>query len=119
MAIENVDKFEELLRNDEALKAKLDAAVAAFKGNVEDNAEVFAGIIIPLAEEVGLPFTYEEATEFSPSRELSADELDAVAGGDWGFCILIGVGDHPDSTCREPGYACAYIGVGAGGEINE
>lgn len=119
MAIENVEKFEELLRNDEALKAKLDEAVAAFKGGIEDNAAAFASIACPLAEEVGLPFTAEDVEAFFSSRELDTDELDAVAGGDWGFCILIGISDHVDATCREPGYACAGIGVGAGGKINK
>lgn len=119
MARDNVIKFEELLREDEALRAKLEAATAAYVGDKSDEKAVFEAVVAPLAADAGLPYTYEEGKEASFRRDLDEAELMVVAGGDWGFCILIGVSDHPDTECREPGYACAYIGVGAGGEINE
>ena len=114
MAIENVARFEELLREDEALKAKLDAATAAYAGDASDDKAVFEAIVAPLAEEAGLPFTYEEGKKAYGQRELSDAELDSVAGGG-GFCYLIGGSDDVNANCNEPGYFCAYIGVSAGG----
>ena len=113
MALENVARFEELLRTDEALKAKLDAAAAAFEGEATDEA-VFEAVIAPLAAEAGLPFTYAEGKEGFSAKELADSELEAVAGGG-GFCYLIGGSNDVNANCNEPGYFCAYIGVSAGG----
>ena len=107
MAQENVGRFEELLKSDEALQAKF-----AELGK--------AGILAPLAAEAGLPFTYEEGVAYaSQGKELSDDELDAVAGG-FSVCYIIGGGDEPDadSDCKDGRRnigACAYIGVTWGG----
>ena len=117
MAAENVAKFEELLRSDEALKTKLDALAAAFEGDASDEKALFEAVIAPLAAEAGLPFTFEEGKDGYADRELDDAELEAVAGGD-GFCFLLGGSTGVEAECREPGYACAFLGVGAGGKID-
>ena len=67
MAKENVAKFYEKLAEDAALAEKLNALDKAFAEKNGSSAEDAAmrekavdAIIIPLAQEVGLPFTLEE-----------------------------------------------------------
>ncbi len=73
MAQENVMKFIEMAQEDEALNARLGKIV----DEEESNEDV--SVILSLAEEVGLPFTFEEL--LAEMRKLDDDELDAVAGG--------------------------------------
>ena len=92
MAKENVGKFYEKLAQDAALAEKLNALDKKFadtnEGSADDIAfreKAVAAIVIPLAEEVGLPFTLEELKEYEQEQvkemNLSEDELDQVAGG--------------------------------------
>ena len=109
MAAENAIKFEKLLREDEALREKMEAAFKAFDATVA-----------PLAAEAGLPYTFEEAVESTQARELSDGELEAVAGGSW--CIIIGGGHDNDSNTVDTengvgvtGFGtCDYVGIGLG-----
>ena len=75
MARDNVIKFEELLREDEALRAKLEAATAAYVGDKSDEKAVFEAVVAPLAADAGLPYTYEEGKEASFRRDLDEAEL--------------------------------------------
>ena len=113
MASENANKFEELLRADEALQAKLSEAAATFEGDKADEQAVFDATVGKLAAEAGLPFTLEEAREVAMSgHELSDEELESVAGG-YGVCYLIGGSDEAEADCHggNLGHACAYVGV--------
>ena len=120
MAIENVSKFEKLLREDEALQAKMEAAYKAFDGDKSDEKAVFDATVAPLAAEVGLPYTFEEAVESTEVRDLDDSELEAVAGGSW--CIIIGGGTNRESNTvdTENGVGvtgigtCKYVGIGIG-----
>lgn len=106
----NIWLFEERLRSDESLQAKLAEAAKAYAGEKADAKAVFDAVVAPIATELGMPFTYEEATEAATSRELDDAELEAVAGGD-SFCFIIGGSDDIDIECDElSGQACAYIG---------
>ena len=49
MAAENASKFEKLLREDEALRAKMEAAFKAFEGDTSDEKAVFDATVAPLA----------------------------------------------------------------------
>jgi len=132
MAQENVMKFEELLQGDEALQAKLNDAMQAYAGDKADGRAVFEAVMAPLAEEAGMPFTYEEATTVADdAKELDDAELEAFAGGGVEFSGGLGIG-----ACKEAGggvggsyspntefqtktddkmnYVC--IGIGAGSE---
>ena len=120
MAAENAIKFEKLLREDEALQAKMEAALKAFDGDRSDEKAVFDATVAPLAAEAGLPYTFEEAAESTQERELDDDELDAVAGGSW--CFIIGGGHDRDSNTVDTengvgvtGFGtCEYVGIGLG-----
>lgn len=104
-------QFEEMLRSDEALQAKLAEAAKAFTGDRTDERAVFDAVIAPIAAEVGLPFAFEEVAEAAALRELNDAELEAVAGGD-SFCFIIGGSDDVSIECDElSGQACAYIGI--------
>ncbi len=114
MAFENVEKFEDLLRGSEELQAKMRAAADAYEGDKADEQAIFEAVIAPLAEEAGLPFSLEEGREFViSSRELTDDELDAVAGGKGG-CYVIGGGKEADACTDDilGAGACYAMGVG-------
>ena len=82
MAKENAGKFEKLLISDEKLQAKFREAMTAFTGDRKDEKAVFEAVIKPLAEESGLPFTYEEGKAHADeNKELALAAGDAVAGG--------------------------------------
>ena len=114
MAKENVAKFYEKLAQDVALAEKLNALDKDFAEKNEGSADDIAmrekaaeAIILPLAQEVGLPFTLDELKEYEQEQlkglNLSEDELEQVAGG------------VPKNTNSRNGVnACAYIGVGFG-----
>ncbi|WP_027397922.1 Nif11 family protein [Anaerovibrio lipolyticus] len=119
MAKENVGKFYEKLAQDAALAEKLNALDKKFADTNEGSADDIAfrekaveAIVIPLAEEVGLPFTLEELKKYEQEQlkemNLSEDELDQVAGGG-----VAGSGSLPNG---KPSYkaACAIVGVGIG-----
>ena len=120
MAKENVGKFYEKFAQDAALAEKLNALDKDFaekNGTAADDAamreKAVEAIVIPLAKEVGLPFTLEELKEYEQDQmkemNLSEDELDQVAGG-----RSNPLGRPSDD---KPGYssaACAIVGVGIG-----
>jgi hypothetical protein len=113
MAKENVGKFYYKLAQDAALAEKLNALDKKFADTNEGSADDAAmrekaaeAIVLPLAKEVGLPFTLEELKEYEQEQlkemNLSEDELDQVAGGSrWKI------------KCSGRN-ACAYVGVGLG-----
>ena len=114
MAKANAAKFYEKLQNDAALAEKLnemDKDFAEKNGTSADDAamreKAAEAIILPLAQEAGLPFTLDELKEYEQEQlkglNLSEDELEQVAGG------------VPKNTNSRNGVnACAYIGVGFG-----
>ena len=117
MAKENVAKFYEKLAEDAVLVEKLNALDKDFAEKNEAPADdtdiafrekAAAAIVLPLAKEVGLPFTIEELKEYEQDQlkkmNLSEDELDQVAGG----------GRRPSRPPGDGINACAYLGVGFG-----
>jgi hypothetical protein len=117
MAKENVGKFYDKLAQDAALAAKLnemDKDFAEKNGASSDDAamreKAVAAVVIPLAQEVGLPFTLEELKEYEQEQlkemNLSEDELDQVAGGSKTKVYRKGTSSGLN--------ACAYLGVGLG-----
>ena len=118
MAKANVGKFYEKLAQDAALAEKLNALDKKFADTNEVSADdiafrekAVAAIVIPLAEEVGLPFTLEELKEYEQDQmnnmTLSEDELDQVAGGK----EPKGRGENGKPSYKA---ACAIVGVGIG-----
>lgn len=115
MAIENVRKLDERINGDESLQARLQELAEAFDGDREDPRAVFEAVVSPLAEEVGLPYTYDEALEYvdqGDDEDISADELKAAAGGVRDVCFVVGFGEVAADIDLACGAACAGIGVG-------
>ena len=113
----NIEKFEELLRTDEDLQAKLRAAQDAFEGDAADESAVFDAIIAPLAASLDLPFTFEELKKYAKDgAEISTGDLDAIAGGS--FCFIVGGSEYGNGTGACSGNeavgatACYFLGVG-------
>lgn len=109
MADNNILKFEELMREDEELQARLRAAFDAFAGDKDDEQALFDSTLGMIAAEVGLPFTLEEAHEaMKDGFEISERELEAVAGG-VSVCDEIGLPPMPlcwgvgDPNCPQIG----------------
>ena len=122
MSLDNAKKFTELLKDDD-FQAKLAKVLDAYEGDKSDMRAFFEAGVGKLAEELDIPFTYEDALELAQStsgREVSDAELDAVAGGDTGgVCLGLGFSSDVNARCgSKGGYACAYIGVGGGGEFD-
>ena len=118
MAKANVGKFYDKLAQDAALAEKLNALDKDFaekNGTSVDDAamreKAVEAIIIPLAKEVGLPFTLEELKEYEQEQlkemNLSEDELDQVAGGKRKY-------HGPAANNSKGGALCAFLGVGFG-----
>ena len=118
MAKENVGKFYDKLAQDAALAEKLNALDKDFaekNGASADDAamreKAVDAIIIPLAKEVGLPFTIEELKEYEQEQmknmTISDDELDQVAGGRKSKFM-------GSSRKKDGGAYCAFLGVGFG-----
>lgn len=80
---ENVVKFFDRYENDPELRRRLSEAEAAYPGSLEIRDAVVQEILLPVAEELGLPFTlldlrvYETKMQAlrSPDREMSPEEL--------------------------------------------
>jgi predicted ribosomally synthesized peptide with nif11-like leader len=90
-----IAEFYEALSADEAMQERAKALGCADETSKEDAAEA----IIAFAEGEGYTFSAEELQDFVDSKELSADELEAVAAGRGG-CFVIGVSWANDGkTC--------------------
>ena len=118
MSLENVGKFQELLNSDEALQAKFRAAAEACAAEEKDELASFEAVVAPLAGELGLPFTYDEAKQYAlGNSDLTDEQLDSVNGG-WTFCICGGYGSGVDAKAKCDDFGgsgwgwCAVAGVG-------
>lgn len=119
---EGIKKFAELMNTDEAFKAKLNAAMQSYKGEMTPEA-VYNDVLSPLAKEYGISVSLEEFNDYISSQtnkdgSLSFDELGQVAGGKArgavaAACSVIGAGIGGGGGDGAGG-GCALIGVGWG-----
>jgi len=120
MAKENVKKFYEAITQDEAWQQKLAELSQKYQGetmNEEKRTQMVNDDILPLAAQMGIPFTLEELKQYETdmkqtngNSELSDDELEAVAGGGeyHNFCFFVGVDQDTDK--RKLAY-CVFVGI--------
>ena len=81
--IENVEKFFERFREDPELKQRVAEAEAAYHGSLEIRDSVAEYVLLPIAEELGLPFTVKELRAYETRvkmKNLQPDE--AIPEGD-------------------------------------
>ena len=88
LAMEDVELFFEKVNEDENLKKKISKIEANLANLDKSQAEkIFNSDILPIAQKLGLDFSYEDVLNFSinpPHKtkgELSDDDLGQVAGG--------------------------------------
>ena len=91
MAVEQVKAFFDKAKEDSALAQKLKDAQAAYTGDKSDKDAAIAAVVIPVAAEAGFNFTVADfKAAFDNSEveegEVSEDELNAVAGGEFYLC---------------------------------
>lgn len=104
MSQENVKKFYQMVATEETLKTQLAELFKPYQGQKMDEskkAELAEKILLPIAVEKGMAFTMEELHQYEIETsqkdldgELSAEELEAVAGGNLGgaVCFILGIG---------------------------
>ena len=80
---ENVVKFFELYDSDETLRKRIEDAEAAYPGSLEIRDAVIEAVLLPVAEELGLPFTLRDLRVYEsvmsakrcPDEEMTEKEL--------------------------------------------
>lgn len=68
---ENVSKFFERYDLDEALRARVAEAVACYPGSLEIRESLVEAVLLPIAAELGLPFTVAELRAYETRKKLS------------------------------------------------
>ena len=58
--IENAEKFFALYKTDEALRTRVQEAVACYPGSLEIREPLAEDVLLPIAQELGLAFTLAE-----------------------------------------------------------
>ena len=84
----NVDKFFEIYDADPALQARVQQAMDCYPGSLEIRDVMTEHVLLPVAEELGLPFTLKELRNYEllkwgrqhQDRELTDDEMEARTG---------------------------------------
>ena len=80
---ENVVKFFELYDSDAALRKRIEDAEAVYPGSLEIRDAVIEAVLLPVAEELGLPFTLRDLRVYEsvmsakrcPDKEMTEEEL--------------------------------------------
>ena len=68
---ENVGKFFERYEQDASLKARVEEAVACYPGSLEIRESLAEAVLLPIAAELGLPFTVDELRAYETRKKLS------------------------------------------------
>ena len=64
----NVDKFFEIYDADPALQARVQQAMDCYPGSLEIRDVMTEHVLLPVAEELGLPFTLQGAAHYASCR---------------------------------------------------
>ena len=109
----DVAKYMEMMQTDTALQERIKEAAKNYTGEYKDE-DVWNDVIGKIVEEEGFSFTFDDYKKYiNDNSELSQDELLNVAGGRWGFCVIIGGSDGGAASASWCGAgACYYVGIG-------
>lgn len=66
----NVERFMERYEAEPELQAKVEAALACYPGSLELRESVVENVLLPIAEEEGLPFTVQELRAYETRKKL-------------------------------------------------
>lgn len=78
--MENVTRFFELYDNDEALRHKVETALALYPGSLEIRDAVAQHVLLPIAEELGLPFELADLRKYETRKKMRASIGDEISG---------------------------------------
>ena len=67
---ENTERFFALYDSDEALRRRVAEAEACYPGSLEIREDVVENVLLPIAEELGLPFTVKELRSYETRMKL-------------------------------------------------
>ena len=68
--MENVTKFFELYDSDEALRKRVETALALYPGSLEIREAVAEYVLLPIAAELGLPFELTELRKYETRKKM-------------------------------------------------
>ena len=68
--MKNVEEFFIRYESDPALRAKVADSLAVYPGSLELRESVVEHVLLPVAEEVGLPFTVQELRAYETRKKL-------------------------------------------------
>ena len=68
---ENVNLFFEKYETDGALRQRVADAVACYPGSLEIRESLVSAVLLPIAKELGLPFSLEELRAYETAKKLS------------------------------------------------
>lgn len=103
--IENAEKFFAQVKTDEALRARVQAAVDAYPGSLEIREALVEAALLPLARELGLEFTVAELRAFETRKKLSHlrqsdEEYFASIEDEEGFWLLDNGWEYDEDVLR-------------------
>ena len=73
---ENVSRFFEQCDSDPALRSRVEEAVACYPGSLEIRESLVEAVLLPIAEELGLPFTVSQLRAYETRKKLSRAKPD-------------------------------------------
>ena len=68
---ENVSKFFAQYENDPGLRTRVEEAVACYPGSLEIRESLVEAVLLPIAGELGLPFTVDDLRAYETRKKLS------------------------------------------------
>ena len=78
----NVELFFERYRSDEALRRRVAEAEACYPGSLEIRESVVEEVLLPIASEIGLPFTVKDLRGYELKQKLKNSRPDEPFGED-------------------------------------
>lgn len=78
----NVEQFFERYQSDEALRRRVAEAEAAYPGSLEIRESVVEEVLLPIAAELGLPFTVKDLRGYELKQKLKNIRPDEPFGED-------------------------------------
>ncbi len=80
--LENAEKFFALYAQEEALRRRVAEAEAMYPGSLEIREAVAEEVLLPIAEELGLPFTLKDLRAYETKVKLRRARPDLPEGGE-------------------------------------
>lgn len=103
--IENAETFFARYKDDEALRAKVQAAMDAYPGSFEIREPLVEHVLLPIARELGLDFTVAELRAYETRRKMSHlnktdEEYFAMIEDEEGFWLLDNGWEYDEDVLR-------------------